>query len=91
MATNMVNLSKILDFLMKLLLIVVNCAAEHERMAEAYSMINQKLQNSISEQANLEKTIQELKVVGIFNKTIVIICIYLYSKAIFFFNIFFSG
>ncbi|KAM1792252.1 hypothetical protein ACFX12_036128 [Malus domestica] len=34
---------------------------EHERMVEAYSMINQKLQNSISEQANLEKTIQELK------------------------------
>ncbi|XP_062158169.1 nuclear-pore anchor isoform X2 [Alnus glutinosa] len=35
--------------------------AEHERMAEAYSMINQKLQNSLSERANLEKTIQELK------------------------------
>ncbi|XP_059455352.1 nuclear-pore anchor isoform X2 [Corylus avellana] len=35
--------------------------AEHERMAEAYSMINQKMQNSLSEQANLEKTIQELK------------------------------
>jgi nucleoprotein TPR len=31
-------------------------------MAEAYSMINQKMQNSLSEQANLEKTIQELKV-----------------------------
>ncbi|KAL5568783.1 hypothetical protein UlMin_025358 [Ulmus minor] len=34
---------------------------EHERMVEAYSLINQKLQNSISEQENLEKTIQELK------------------------------
>lgn len=31
-------------------------------MADAYSMINQKLQNSLSEQENLEKTIQELKV-----------------------------
>ncbi|KAF5728140.1 hypothetical protein HS088_TW21G00283 [Tripterygium wilfordii] len=34
---------------------------EHDRMVEAYSTINQKLQHSISEQANLEKTIQELK------------------------------
>lgn len=34
---------------------------EHERMAEAYSMINQRLQNSLSEQANLEKSIRELK------------------------------
>ncbi|KAL5746674.1 hypothetical protein ACOSP7_027820 [Xanthoceras sorbifolium] len=35
--------------------------AEYERMVEAYSVINQKLQNSISEQSNLQKTIQELK------------------------------
>ncbi|XP_048326058.2 nuclear-pore anchor isoform X2 [Ziziphus jujuba] len=41
--------------------LILDERAEHERMAEAYSMINQKLQNSISEQANLEKTIQELK------------------------------
>lgn len=31
-------------------------------MIEAYSAINQKLQHSLSEQADLEKTIQELKV-----------------------------
>uniref|UniRef100_A0A2P2MGQ3 Nuclear-pore anchor isoform X3 n=1 Tax=Rhizophora mucronata TaxID=61149 RepID=A0A2P2MGQ3_RHIMU len=36
--------------------------AEYERMVESYSLINQKLQHSISEQANLEKTIQELQV-----------------------------
>ncbi|KAL5732092.1 hypothetical protein ACHQM5_004749 [Ranunculus cassubicifolius] len=35
--------------------------AEHERMAEAYSMMNQKLQQSTSEQVKLEGTIQELK------------------------------
>lgn len=31
-------------------------------MAEAYSMINQKLQDSLSEQEYLERTITELKV-----------------------------
>ncbi|XP_065853782.1 nuclear-pore anchor isoform X2 [Euphorbia lathyris] len=36
--------------------------AEYDRMVESHSIINQKLQNSISEQANLEKTIEELKV-----------------------------
>ncbi|PQQ16945.1 nuclear-pore anchor isoform X2 [Prunus yedoensis var. nudiflora] len=41
--------------------VILDERVEHERMVEAYSMINQKLQNSISEQANLEKTIQELK------------------------------
>ncbi|GAV64888.1 TPR_MLP1_2 domain-containing protein, partial [Cephalotus follicularis] len=41
--------------------VVLDERAEHERMIEAYSMINQKLQHSISEQANLEKTIHELK------------------------------
>ncbi|GMJ02820.1 TRANSLOCATED PROMOTER REGION, nuclear pore anchor [Hibiscus trionum] len=35
--------------------------AEHERMLEAYAVINQKLQNFMSERSNLEKTIQELK------------------------------
>ncbi|WCJ28442.1 nuclear pore anchor [Euphorbia peplus] len=36
--------------------------AEYDKMVESYSIINQKLQDSISEQANLEKTIEELKV-----------------------------
>ncbi|RYR53574.1 hypothetical protein Ahy_A06g028755 [Arachis hypogaea] len=35
--------------------------AEHEKMVEAYSSMNQKLQNSLTENANLEKSIQELK------------------------------
>ncbi|KAL6196869.1 hypothetical protein ACLB2K_032482 [Fragaria x ananassa] len=35
--------------------------AEHERMAEAYSMINQKLQDSVSEQEYLQRLITELK------------------------------
>ncbi|XP_024018829.1 nuclear-pore anchor isoform X2 [Morus notabilis] len=42
--------------------LILDERAEHERMVEAYSLINQKLQISISEQENLEKTIQELKV-----------------------------
>ncbi|KAB1204459.1 Nuclear-pore anchor [Morella rubra] len=46
--------------------VILDERAEHERMAEAYSMINQKLRNSLSEQDNLEKTIQELKVSDIF-------------------------
>lgn len=37
-------------------------AVEHEKMVEAYSLMNQKLQNSFAAKANLEKTIQELKV-----------------------------
>ncbi|PON44121.1 Nucleoprotein TPR/MLP [Parasponia andersonii] len=41
--------------------LILDERAEHERMVEAYSMINQKLQISISEQGSLEKTIQELK------------------------------
>lgn len=41
---------------------IVAYAAEHERMVEAYSAINQKLEQSLSEQSLLEKTIQELKV-----------------------------
>ncbi|KAK9681650.1 hypothetical protein RND81_10G018100 [Saponaria officinalis] len=35
--------------------------AEHERMADAYALMNQRLQQSLSEQANLEKIIRELK------------------------------
>ncbi|XP_030471618.2 nuclear-pore anchor isoform X1 [Syzygium oleosum] len=35
--------------------------AEHERMVEAYSMINQRLQQATSEQLNLERAIGELK------------------------------
>ncbi|KAK9714813.1 hypothetical protein RND81_06G122300 [Saponaria officinalis] len=35
--------------------------AEHERMADAYALMNQKLQQSLSEQGNLEKVIRELK------------------------------
>ena len=42
------------------------CAAEYERMLEAYSAINQKLQNFTSERSNLEKIIQELKVCEVF-------------------------
>ncbi len=41
-------------------------AAEYDRMVEAYSIINKKLQASIVEQSNLEKTIQELKVLHSF-------------------------
>ncbi|XP_057958216.1 nuclear-pore anchor [Malania oleifera] len=41
--------------------IILDERAEHERMLEAYSAINQKLQHSVSEQSKLEKTIQELK------------------------------
>ncbi|KAG6625188.1 nuclear-pore anchor-like isoform X1 [Carya illinoinensis] len=41
--------------------VILDERAEHERMAEAYSEINQKLQNLLSEQTNFEKTIQKLK------------------------------
>ncbi|XP_058722839.1 nuclear-pore anchor-like isoform X3 [Vicia villosa] len=34
---------------------------EHEKMADAYSLMNQKLQNSLNENSYLEKTILELK------------------------------
>ncbi|KAI8003315.1 Nuclear-pore anchor [Camellia lanceoleosa] len=33
---------------------------EHERLVEAYSVVNQKLKHSLSEQTNLERTIQKL-------------------------------
>ena len=38
---------------------------EHERLVEAYSLVSQKLQDSVSEQSNMEKVIMELKVLGI--------------------------
>lgn len=41
---------------------LVHYIAEYSRMAESHSVINQKLQHSISEQENLQKAIQELKV-----------------------------
>ncbi|KAF9677029.1 hypothetical protein SADUNF_Sadunf08G0064800 [Salix dunnii] len=41
--------------------VILDERVEYERMVESYSIINQKLQHSFSEQANLEKTIQELK------------------------------
>ncbi|KAL0867351.1 hypothetical protein Bca101_046469 [Brassica carinata] len=34
---------------------------EHDRLVEAYSLVNQKLQDSVSEQSNMEKYILELK------------------------------
>ncbi|KAF8103110.1 hypothetical protein N665_0188s0065 [Sinapis alba] len=34
---------------------------EHERLVEAYSLVSQKLQDSVSEQSNMEKFIMELK------------------------------
>ncbi|KAL1314117.1 nuclear-pore anchor [Arachis hypogaea] len=40
---------------------IIHERAEHEKMVEAYSSMNQKLQNSLTENANLEKSIQELK------------------------------
>ncbi|GMH10574.1 hypothetical protein Nepgr_012415 [Nepenthes gracilis] len=41
--------------------VILDERAENERMAEAYSLMNQKLQQSLSEQATLQKVIQELK------------------------------
>ncbi|KAA8523384.1 hypothetical protein F0562_009807 [Nyssa sinensis] len=41
--------------------VILDERAEHERLGEAYSVVNQKLQHSLSEQAILERTIQELK------------------------------
>ncbi|KAL4271644.1 hypothetical protein GQ457_13G000510 [Hibiscus cannabinus] len=41
--------------------VIMDERAEHERMLEAYAVINQKLQNFTSEHSILEKTIQELK------------------------------
>ncbi|XP_050233770.1 nuclear-pore anchor [Mercurialis annua] len=42
--------------------IILDERAEYDRITESHSVINQKLQLSISEQENLEKTIRELKV-----------------------------
>lgn len=41
---------------------VVLRAAEHERMVEAYSALNQKLQHSLADQNYSQRQIQELKV-----------------------------
>ncbi|KAI3816544.1 hypothetical protein L1987_16245 [Smallanthus sonchifolius] len=41
--------------------VILDERAEHERMVEAYDMLNEKLQHSLSEQTVLERTIQELK------------------------------
>lgn len=56
------------------ILIEIMSAAEYARMVDAYSAINQKLQNFISEKSSLEKTIQELKVFwNLFVSTLVFI------------------
>ena len=65
-----------MKLLIKRLKVIDIYAVEHERMAEAYSMINQRLQNSLSEEANLEKTIRELKVCEMFSKIIGPNCIF---------------
>lgn len=41
--------------------VILDERAAHERMVEAYDMLNEKLQRSLSEQTALERTIQELK------------------------------
>ncbi|KAI4323302.1 hypothetical protein L6164_022918 [Bauhinia variegata] len=40
---------------------IIDERVEHEKMVEAYSVMNQKLQSSLTEKSNLEKTVQELK------------------------------
>ncbi|XP_047158317.1 nuclear-pore anchor [Vigna umbellata] len=40
---------------------IIDEREEHEKMADAYSLMSQKLQNSLNENSNYEKTIQELK------------------------------
>ncbi|OVA15206.1 Tetratricopeptide [Macleaya cordata] len=47
--------------------VILDERAEHERMVEAYSVMNQKLQQSLSEQVNLESTVRELKVPDLHN------------------------
>lgn len=41
--------------------VILDERAEHERLVDAYSAVNQKLQHSLSEQTTLQKSIQELK------------------------------
>ncbi|THF95651.1 hypothetical protein TEA_015261 [Camellia sinensis var. sinensis] len=41
--------------------VILDERVEHERLVEAYSVVNQKLQHSLSEQTNLERTIREFK------------------------------
>uniref|UniRef100_A0A0R0IMY4 Uncharacterized protein n=1 Tax=Glycine max TaxID=3847 RepID=A0A0R0IMY4_SOYBN len=40
---------------------IIDERVEHEKMADSYSLMNQKLRKSLNENSNLEKTIQELK------------------------------
>jgi nucleoprotein TPR len=42
--------------------LILDERAEHDRLVEAYSAVNEKLQNSLSEQRELVRNIQELKV-----------------------------
>ncbi|KAK3004311.1 hypothetical protein RJ639_019727, partial [Escallonia herrerae] len=41
--------------------VILDERVEHERLVEAYSAVNQKLQHSLHEEASLERTIQEQK------------------------------
>ncbi|KAL2524161.1 Nuclear-pore anchor [Abeliophyllum distichum] len=41
--------------------LIMDERAEHERLVEAYSVLDEKLQHSLSEQSTLETTIRELK------------------------------
>ncbi|XP_057457960.1 nuclear-pore anchor-like isoform X2 [Lotus japonicus] len=40
---------------------IIDERVEHEKMVDTYSLMSQKLQNSLNDNSNLEKTIQELK------------------------------
>ncbi|XP_047326588.1 nuclear-pore anchor-like [Impatiens glandulifera] len=42
--------------------VILHERAEHEKLTEAYAVVNQKLQHYLVERTNLEKTIQELRV-----------------------------
>ncbi|EOY14280.1 Nucleoprotein TPR, putative isoform 1 [Theobroma cacao] len=55
------TLQRVLCELEEKAVFIMDERAEYEKMREAYSMINQKLQNSTSERSQLEKMIQELK------------------------------
>ncbi|XP_021299554.1 nuclear-pore anchor isoform X2 [Herrania umbratica] len=55
------TLQRVLCELEEKAVFIMDERAEYEKMREAYSMINHKLQNSTSERSQLEKMIQELK------------------------------
>ncbi|XP_022717640.1 nuclear-pore anchor [Durio zibethinus] len=55
-------LQRVLHEIEEKAVVIMDERAEYERMLEAYSVVNQKLQNFTSERSNLEKIIQELKV-----------------------------